>query len=87
MSLNGATKWLGLTLTALIGMGSLLVWVGSISADAADTKRRVTTVETRQSEDRADTKDAIKKFDAKVEKVDEKVDRILDELRKMQRSR
>jgi hypothetical protein len=52
MSLNGTTKWLGLTLAALVAMGSLMVWVGGISADAADTKRRVTNVEQRQGEDR-----------------------------------
>ena len=85
--MNGITKWLGLTLTVLVAMGSLLVWVGGISADAADTKRRVDTVEKRQHEDRAELKQDQKEIKADVKETKEEVQRIRILLERMGRER
>jgi hypothetical protein len=71
-----------LTAVALLGaLGG--VW-GTLSADGADTKRRVTTVEQRQAEDRKDTRAAIHEVKEHVKLIDQNTQLILQEVRAMQ---
>jgi hypothetical protein len=64
----------------LMAGGALLVWVGSIAADAADTKSRLKVVEKRQEEDRTDMKEKVREIDVKVQRVDDNVQTILRKL-------
>lgn len=86
MSLNGTTKWLSLTLAALIAMGSLLVWVGNISADAADTKRRVDNVEKRQEEDRRVIREDQREIKQDIKETKEQLQQIRILLERRERS-
>ena len=87
MSLNGTAKWLSILLASLIALGGLLVWVGSISADAADTKRRVTTVEKRQEEDRVEAKQDQKEIKQDLKETKETVNKILIKLESLDQRR
>lgn len=87
MQINGHKISLGNVLTVLGMLGGLAaVWV-ALSVDAADTKRRLTTAEQRQAEDRTETKEKLKDVDQKVERIDTNVNTILRKLDAMDAER
>jgi hypothetical protein len=59
----------------------------TLSADNADTKRRVTTVEDRQKEDRRDIKQRLEQFDERSRRTDENVQKILGKIEAMEKRR
>ncbi len=73
LSLSNALTILGM----LAGLGA--VW-GTLSADNADTKRRVTTLEKRQAEDRAETKNDVREVKQDVKQIGSDVQIILRKL-------
>ena len=87
MQINGHKFSLGLVLSCAIAAASLLVWVGTIAADNADTKRRVTQVEERQKEDRKEIKENVKETQADVKDVKKDVEQIRILLEGMRRER
>lgn len=72
----------------IVGMlGALVgVWV-TVNVDAADTKRRVDTVEKRQIEDRAETKSDVKEVKQDIKDVKNEVQAIRILLERMGRER
>ena len=80
MQINGHKISLTLVLSCAIASAGLLVWVGSIAGDNADTKRRLSVVEERQKEDRKDTKQAVKEIQQDVKETKENVNKILIKL-------
>jgi TolA-binding protein len=87
MQVNGHKISLGNVLTVLgmlVGLGA--TWA-TLSADNADTKRRVTTVEDRQKEDRRDIKQRLEQFDERSRRTDENVQKILGKIEAMERRR
>ena len=87
MKINGHKISLTLVLSCAIAAASLLVWVGTIAADNADTKRRVTQVEERQKEDRKEIKENVKETQADVKDVKKDVEQIRILLEGMRRER
>ena len=77
-------KWLGAGIAILGPLAAIMVWVGGIAGEAADTKRRLLTVEERVKEDRRDTRSAIGRVDAKVEQIDATVNKILSAVQAME---
>lgn len=78
-------------LSLLITAGGLLlsiagVW-GTLSAEQADVKRRVDTVEKRQTEDRAETKERLRDVNHKADRIDANVQIILRKLDAMEAAR
>lgn len=67
----------------LMGIGGYVV---AIAADHADTKRRVTTVEGRQAEDRSETKRDVREVKADVKQIGTDVQIILRKLDAMEAS-
>jgi hypothetical protein len=87
MQVNGHKISLG-NIVAVLGMlaGLGATWA-TLSADSADTKRRVTTVEDRQKEDRRDIKQRLEQFDERSRRTDENVQKILGKIEAMERRR
>ena len=87
MKINGHDISLGNILTVL-GMLAALggVW-GTLSADNADTKRRVTTVEKRHDDDRKETREDQKEIKQDVRETKEQVQQIRILLERMGRER
>jgi hypothetical protein len=84
---NGSKPSLGNVLTViglLAGLGG--VW-GTLSADNADTKRRVQTVEERVKEDRREFRSEQKEIKSDVKDVKNEVTQIRILLERMQRSK
>jgi hypothetical protein len=77
MRINGHEISLTLLLSAVVAAGGLLTWVGSLSADNADVKRRLQVVEERQKEDRRETKNAVKEIQADMRETKDAVYKIL----------
>jgi hypothetical protein len=77
-------KWLGISLAVATASGSLLVWVMGISAEAADTKRRVDTVEKRQVEDRQVTRESLSEVKEHAKIIDSNVQIILQKVTAME---
>ena len=70
-------KWIAGGIAIVGPLAALMVWVGGIAGEAADTKRRLATVESRQEEDRKNVKESVQRIESRVEKVDENVQQIL----------
>lgn len=80
-------KWVTTAIAAVASAGTLVAWVASVAGDAADTKRRVDTVEKRQIEDRQqqaeqrkEIREAVVENNAYVKTVDQNVQIILQKV-------
>jgi hypothetical protein len=69
---------------SLLGIGGYVV---AIAADHADTKRRVSNVESRQAEDRAETKNDVKEVKQDIKDVKKDVEQIRLLLERMRQER
>lgn len=81
---NSVLKLAGIVLSVIIAAGGLLTWVGSIAADNADLKRRISTVEDRAKEDRKATRESIGEVKEHVKVIDQNVQIILQTVRSME---
>ena len=87
MQVNGHKFSLGNVLTILGMLAAIAASWATLSADNADTKRRVTTVEDRQKEDRRATTKSLEKVESKLETVGADVQKILGKLEAMEKGR
>lgn len=85
------SKWVTTAIAAIAAAGTLVAWVASVAGDAADTKRRVDTVERRQIEDRQQQAEQRKELregmvdtNAYVKAVDQNVQIILQKVTAME---
>ena len=86
MTINGHKFSLGNVLTVLgmlAGLGG--VW-GTLSADNADTKRRVIVVEERVKEDRRDARQSVNELKEHVKAIDQNTQLILQKISAMEAS-
>ena len=87
MTVNGYKISLGNVLTVLGMIAGLAATWATLSADNADTKRRVTVMEERQKEDRREIKQSVKETQQDVKDVKNDVQQIRIMLERMQRSK
>lgn len=87
MQVNGHKFSLGNVLTILGMLAAIGASWATLSADNADTKRRVTVVEERQKEDRREIKQSVKETQQDVKDVKNDVQQIRIMLERMQRSK
>lgn len=76
--------WLGTALAIVVALGGISAAWTNLAADNADTKRRVTTIEQRQEEDRRTLRDEQREIKDDVKDVKSNVDLILRKLDRME---